>query len=191
MLITIAANIKSLIDKTGSEDDVILQAIALGVSARVESYLGRAIESTERTAYIDVDKGQKLFPLKAFPVSAVTGVWNDFDRSWSTEIDSDLYTFLGDWGELIIDQYILVAGAKRLKVTYTGGLAATQSALQTSYPDIEMAARIQGAFVYEKRQKLGLGAEAVAGSSVRFQVKYKLLPDVMDTLDQYRREYNA
>lgn len=190
MNITTKANIKALIGKDDAADDVILTAIALAVSIRCENYMERLVETAARTEYFDIAEEQRLFLVKAFPVSACQ-VWNDYDRSWSTELDSSVFTFLGDWGEVIVDQYTLVAGAKRLKITYTGGMAATQSAIETAFPDLEMAARIQGAFLWEKRQKLGIGAESFAGGSMRFQTKLQLIPEVKQILNNFRRQTYA
>jgi len=188
MDITTKDNIKRLISKEGTEDDKLLIQIASSVSNRLEEYMGRELLIALRTEFFDIEQGQNLFLPLAFPITAAD-VFNDFDRNFaaSSEIDNNLYTFLGEWGELIIDQFTLDIGAKRLKVTYTGGLATDQADLESKFPDIEMAARIQGAFLYEKRQKLGIGAEAFEGGSMRFQSQLKLLPDVTEAIDKYRR----
>lgn len=187
MYITTKNNIKQLIGKTDASDDVIINSIALGITARFEQYADRLVEIVaDRVAYFDIDPGQELFILRAFPVTAAT-VWNDFDRSWSTQLDASVYTFLGDLGELTIDQYSLVAGAKRLKVQYTGGMAATQADLQAAFPDLEMACRIQGAFMFDKRQKLGVKGESVAGGNVVYHQKVELLPEVKEVWNIYSR----
>lgn len=187
MYLTTKDNIKLLISKTDASDDVILNAIALSISKRFEQFADRLTEIVaDRVRYFDIDEGQQLFILPAFPVSACS-VWNDEDRSWSTQLDSTVFTFLGDWGELIVDDYSLVAGAKKLKVQYTGGMAASQSAFESAFPDLEMACRIQGAFMFDKRQKLGVAGESVAGGTVRFSQKMELLPEVEEVWNIYSR----
>lgn len=187
MLITTLANVKDLIGKTGTEDDTILNAIVLAVSARFENYCDRLIESKSRTEYFDIEEGQQLFKVKAFPVSALV-CYNDETWLFTTALDTDVFTFLGDWGELMFTDYVLIAGPKALKVVYTGGMAGTQAALQTAYPDFEMAARIQAAFMWERRKKIGVNAEAIQGTSVQISQKLELISEVKETLDQYRRE---
>lgn len=185
MLITTKANIKALLDIQGSRDEILLNAIALSVSRRCELFCGRLFETTERTQYFNVVSGEKAFQLNAYPVSSVSGVYNDYDRSYNTEIDSDLYTTT-DTGLLIIDQYSLVAGAKTLKIVYTGGLAESQTSLQSAYPELEMSCRMQGAYQYERRQKQGVIAETFEGGNIRYREKSDILPEVKAIWDEYR-----
>lgn len=191
MYITTKENIKQLISKTDAGDDVILNAIALGLTTRFEQFADRLVEIiADRVKYFDIEAGQEIFLLPAFPVSACS-VWNDEDRSWNTQLDSGVYTFLGDLGELVVDDYSLVTGAKKLKVQFTGGMAASQTALQTAYPDLEMACRIQGAFLYEKRQRLGAKGQSVAGGNVIYDSKVELLPEVREVWNIYSRHARA
>lgn len=189
MLITTHTNVKQLLNIDSSDNDVLILAIANSVSQECESYMRRCVEAVDRTEYFDVSQDQQVFELGAWPVSALKA-YNDYDRAFaaSTEISASELTFLGNDGNLVIDRFSLVPGSKVLKVVYTGGLAGTQAALQTAYPSLEMAVRIQAAFVYEKRNKLGVGSEAVAGSSVSIPQKLELLQDVKDILDGFRRQ---
>lgn len=185
MLITTKENVKSLLSINSPDNDSLINAIVLSISSAVENYMNRLVEAAERTQYFDVQSGQQVFNLGAFPVSACAA-YNDYYRSFDTAIDTDLYTVLGDEGQLIVDQYELTAGAKTLKVVYTGGLAANQLVLQTAYPDIEMAARMQAAAMYEKRNKLNILSESFESGSISHQ-KFELLPIVRQILDKYRR----
>jgi hypothetical protein len=187
MDLTTIANVKSLLSIAATDNDEIILAIVKGVSSEIENFIDRQLETKERTEYFDVRKDQTIFPLKAYPVSALKA-YSDSYRLFGTEIDSTNMTFLGDDGNLIIDQQIPDEGAKALKVVYTGGLAANQGALQVSYPDIEMAARLQSAFVFEKRQKLNVGSESVSGSSVSVSQELKFLPEVESIITRYRRQ---
>lgn len=189
MLITTKDNVKSLLKITSTDEDVILNAVVLGVSAEFENYMDRKIESTARTEYYDIQPGQKIFSVPGYPISAVAGIWNDTERDFgsSTLIDSTSYTFLGTQGQIIIDDYTLMDGAKALKITYTGGMAATQAALQTAYPDLEFAARVQSCFAFKKKDRIGISAESVAGASISVDQKYELLPGVIAVLDKYKR----
>lgn len=190
MLITTKDNIKLLVGNSGTSDDILLNSIALAVSRYVEKYLGREIETKQRTEYFDVEPGQALFHVKAFPVTACA-VYNDTYRAFTTAVPTTNYTYLGEWGQIIVDQYTLESGAKVLKVVYTGGIAASQTALESGdFKDIEMAARIQGAFWFERRKALGLLSENVEGGSLQFQ-KLELLPTVKEVLEPYCRILNG
>lgn len=185
MLITTKENIKKLKGITSTDSDVILASIAMAVSMHVEKYLMRHVHIEERTEYFDIAEGQAIFNLKGYPVTACK-VYNDYDRSFVTEIDQTGFSILGNQGQLIIDRYGLIEGYKVLKVIYTGGIALDQAALELNFPDIEMAARIQGAFWFEKKDKLGISGETIAGGGQLQYQKFELLPTVKEALNPYR-----
>ena len=187
MLITTRAAIKDFIGITTSENDIILSSIATAVSAHIERYLRRQIEIKERVKYFDVDKNQKVFSFDAYPVSACV-IYNDTLRVFESPITNSYYTFLGDNGELAFDDcYELLTGNKVLKAVYTGGMASTQEELLRDFPDIEMAARIQGDFWYERRKRLGISSESMNQTTTQFN-KLELLPTVKESLEPHRRK---
>lgn len=187
MLITTKANIKSYLEIADTGSDTLLTAIALAASSAVEHYIARDVEEKEREVFFDVEPGQHVFSLRAYPVTECE-VYNDVSRAFdeSSLVDDDDYSFLGDEGELIFDLIELVAGAKVLKVVYTGGLAKTQALLETNYPDLELAARVQGAYMFQNKTKLGVASEGVQGASVGYQ-KFEMLPIVKEMLAPFRR----
>lgn len=185
MLITTRDNIKSMIGMTATDDDVIIASIALAVSAKIEKHLNRSIEAIQRTEYFDVDDGQKVFFVSAYPISAIA-IYNDYAREFLAAISSENYTIAGNSGRIVIDKQSLDSGYSALRIVYTGGLASSQSTLQSNYPDLEMAARIQGAIWYNSRKRLGLNSESIQGGG---QTNYKALsldPTVKETIEQYR-----
>lgn len=188
MLLTTKDNIKKFLGITSNNEDVILSSIATAVSKQIEKHLLRGVHIEERTQYFDVEEGQKVFQLDAYPVTPITAcaVYNDYSRAFQTAIDPGNYTVFGSTGELIIDQYSLTTGFRVLKAVYTGGMAATQQALEENYPDIEMATRIQGAFLYTKKDKLGISGETIAGGGQIQYQKIELLPTVKEILQPYR-----
>jgi hypothetical protein len=190
MDLTTKDNVKALIGLTGSGDDVLIVALVKAVSAQITRYMKREVAIAERTEFHDVEPGQKVFLLKAYPVTACA-VYNDEARAFTTPLGADVYTFLGSRGRIVVDDYPLIDGAQVLKVVYTGGLAASQEALETQYPDIEMAARIQTAYVYDRRKKLGLASESFGNGSVQFEQKLEILPTVKEMLDPHRRKAYA
>lgn len=188
MLITTKDNIKALLGITSTSDDAILVQIANVASSQIENYLGRSVESTSRTEYFDVERGQHLFQLRAYPVASSPAivVYNDESRLFTTVVSNENYTALGDEGQLIFDEdYELVTGPKVLKVVYTGGLASSQASLESNYPDLEMATRIQAVFLFENRKKIGVQSESVDGSSASRQ-ELMLLKGVKEMIEHYR-----
>jgi len=189
MLITTKDNIKTLLKITSTDEDAILVAIAAAVSKEVERYIDRHVEQSQRTAYFDVEEGQEVFCVAGYPISAIASIHNDTDRDWGTgtEVDSDNYTYVRESGQIVIDKIGLLTGFQVLKIVYTGGMSDTQANLQSAFPDLEMAARIQGAHYFKKKDRLGIGAESVAGSSITVDNRLEMLPEVKTVLDQYKR----
>lgn len=192
MLLTTKENVKALLKISSTDEDAVLVALASSVSKELEGYLDRELEIKARTIYFDVEENQSVFSLPAYPITALE-CWNDTGRTFPaiSKVDPSNFTFLGDDGTLKFDAYcgtgLLVSGSRVLKITYTGGLAADQAALQTNFPDLEMAARIQAAFIYKKKDKLGLGAESVGGGSISVADALELQPEVKSILDGYKR----
>jgi hypothetical protein len=189
MDLTTKENVKKLlsIDPSDTKNDVVILSLVKAVSAQIEKHLCRSIFIKERTDFFDVEAGQKVIDVDAYPVTACKA-YNDVSRLFTSEIDQYSYTYLGDNGQIIFDKYNLSSGAKVLKIVYTGGLAASQADLEANFPDLEMATRIQTAFVFQRKNKLSVSAESVDGHSVTHQEKLALLPFVVESLDNYQRK---
>jgi hypothetical protein len=186
MLITTHQAIKDFIGSKESKDDALLANLATAVSQMFEKEMRRKIETKGRVQFFDVEEGQKIFRLDAYPVTWCS-VYNSESREFDEEIPRKSYTYLGRLGELVIDKYSLVPGEKVLKVEYLGGMAADTAEFKERYPDIEMAARTQAAFWYEKRSRLGIASESVAQSTTHF-LKLELMPIVKQVLQPYARK---
>lgn len=191
MDLTTKDNVKKLLNITNdTTNDVLLISIVKATSAAIEEYLDRLLETKERTQYFDVEPGQQVFNLNAYPIVSCKA-YNDPYRRSDVEINSDTYTFLGECGQLIIDRFDCYAGAKALKVVYTGGLASDQAHLEALYPDIEMAARIQSAFLFESKNQLFVISESVDRHTVSQREKLQLHAYVKEILSQYVRNVNV
>lgn len=186
MLITTLANVKQLlsIEPSNTGDDVRINSFVLAVSAAVEKHLMRFIETVERTQYFDVERSSKEFYLEAYPISAIA-VYNDYARGFTSAISADNYSIRGGNGRLVIDKQTLEEGYDALKVVYTGGLASSQSALQSAYPDIEMAARIQCALWYKSKDIINLTSQTVQGVGQTNYKSMKLDAAVVEMLEPY------
>lgn len=189
MLITTLANVKQLlsIETSNTGDDVRIQSFVLAVSATIEKHLMRSLHIEERIQYFDVDRSSKEFYLKAYPITAIA-VYNDYGREYATAIDSDNYSIRSGSGRLVIDKQSLTEGFDALKIVYTGGLALTQQELQSAYPDLEMAARMQCGIWYKMKDRLNLSSETVQGVGQTNYKSLKLDPAVVEMLDDYRNK---
>lgn len=189
MQITTLANVKELlsIPTSNTGEDVRINSFVLAVSAVVEKHLMRSLHIEERTQYFDVERSNKVFYLNAYPISAIA-VYNDYGRDFLSAIDAENYTIRSGENRLVIDKQSLIEGYDALKVVYTGGLALTQSELQTAYPDLEMAARMQCAIWYKMKERLNLLSESIQGVGQTNYKPLKLDPAVIEALDQYRNK---
>ncbi len=176
---------------------IVDQLIAV-VSARVEAFLDRHVESAARTEYLDVAWGQRIFILRAYPVTAVTGVWYDPYQAWASTsaVDTDEYRspIYGGGPILSIDRRLNYSWEnvqdRALKVTYTGGMAADDIAFIAAYPDI--AGAVDQQIVYEYQRRRDLGAQSIAGDAGNVtHAAGAWLPSVLDVLNRHRRLHHA
>ncbi len=149
--LTDLASIKTLLEIDGESRDAEIALHIRSVSGQIAQFCGRndAFEERARTEVYDVAPGQRVWQLRAYPVTSITDVRLDWNREFGTGtiLDANTYTVRNAAGLLTMD-YPLVSVASRrwaqiLQVIYTGGLAARLSALRSGYPDIEMAAQYQ------------------------------------------------
>lgn len=154
-----------------------LALIIPSVAAAIENYIGRSLESKERTELILLgNTATRFLDLKGLPVASVSAVT-------VTELGED--DTLTENEDFIISNggiELLYTTFKRCKVsiTYTGGYAAD------SIPeDIERAALLQT--IYEYQSKDHVGAESVSneGGTVN-RPAIGLLKEVKRLLDGYK-----
>lgn len=181
-----------------NDDDTLISQIITGVSRQIESYLDRYAEAVARTVYFDCENVQRHFYLKAFPVSAVTTFKNDILRTFAagTELDTGVYAVYGSVGRITVDRYELQGGARAVQVVYTGGMAATVTALvaDASYADLVLAATMQVHYTLKWRGKVGLSGISTQSGNAQFD-KFRgqgeevtdIIPEVKGLLERYRR----
>ena len=172
--------------------------VIVEVSAAVEAYLDRDVQSgVSRTEYFDVERGQTMFPLRAFPVASVTGVWLDQDQAFGSETaltSTDYFNPVLDTRGILRMRSPIVwtmpgvedRWSKSLKVTYTGGMAADVSEFVASFPDLASAVTTQVIYQFQRKRDLGNVSLSGDGGTVTLQVS-QWSPDVETTLRRHRR----
>lgn len=141
-------------------------------SKAAEVLLRRTVTTATYTETLDVEPGQQIFRLKAFPVSAVSSVINDvtwdFDGS---AVSSDYYRTKdsGARGVLMFRSYPLSFGDEALQVIYRGGMATTVTAFVAAYPVIAQAVEMQIVYHLQRKEKLGGTTYSQGGSSVLYE----------------------
>ena len=162
------------------------------VSKRVESYLGRGIETTERTEVFDLELGQKRLLLYAYPLVSVDGVWNDPNREFGEETAASNVDVLGPSGVLLLDRASLYPGESVLQVAYTGGMTDDGATDPTDsfislYPDIAHAVDLQVCEMWRRKTQPGASNYSYPDGSTAYDGGLKLLPFLKDVLDPLRR----
>lgn len=168
--------------------DTLLGTLITAVSGQAERLMNRGALATSRTELFDVKRYQTEFHLYAPTVTATTSVKLDLDRDFgaSTALDSDTYYVDPATGILYLDVYPSVYGRKCLQVVYTGGMAANATAFQSTYPAASDAVAKQVAFLFQRRDQLGITSETTQGESMAV-ASQDWLPEVRDALMSLRR----
>lgn len=175
-------------DRGSASNEALLTSLITEMSATVERYLGRGVQSSSRTEYHDIDEWQRIVSLSAWPVSVVTSV------SWSTDAATwTAYTVGTDYLNPLLrtDGQIHfisapVCGPQSLRVIYTGGMAASTAALITAYPELATAVDMQVAHEYQRRLDRGLISSGGITGTGTYSVDM-FTPAVQQRLDAFRR----
>ncbi len=94
--------------KWGTSSDAQLDAIIAGYSADFQLMLDRAVLAAAQTETFDVDRGQRVFSLKAYPVTAVTSIINDTERLFTgSALAATDYSLNTATGLLQVQAYLL------------------------------------------------------------------------------------
>lgn len=147
-----------------------LTAAIKGISQEVETSLRRFTQVVaDREAFIDVRPGESEFFLKGYPVTSIANIWNDPDRDYGSSdiIDPTDYALYPEDGLVVFD-FGPIAGARSVKVQYTGGMAADVDAFIEAFPDLVQAIDGQLIHNFQHKDDLGLtdtdGGEVAAGA---------------------------
>jgi hypothetical protein len=190
---TTLARVKTVME-TGGADPVdsshenYINQLIVGYSAEFERYLGRKSTNQNYRQQFDVEPGQKIIALPAYPNVSVSTVINDSSRefSGSTVSASDYYVD-SDNGLIQIDDTSLVPGFGVLLVNWTGGLGTNTTALVRDFPDLASACDTQVAYHFRRRETLGSTGLSQGPGNQSWEGAIDFLPSVRQTLDQRKR----
>lgn len=172
----------------------VLDRLVLAVSAEVERYLGRKLNSEARTEVHSPRAWQRAIVLSAYPVATVTSVKQASDRDFAaaTAMASTEYALQAEFGLLQFDEP-LQGGPGTVQVVYTGGLVANEAAdahltaLEAAYPDLVLAATMWAKLLYDRRHLVGVASKSVKGTAVASLPGGTPPPEIKQLLDGYRR----
>lgn len=190
MDLTTAARVRDRLEIVADDAKSLAQLAPLisRVSAQAERFMNRSVQTTSRTVQYDVRAGQLEFWLPAYPITSITSIYSDSLRSFGSEtlVASTDYYYDATNG-LLSFEAMPSSGRGSLKITYTGGMAATAAAFVTAYPDIAEAVDQQVVFLWSRRRSVGLTSVSEANGSISVVENAALLPEVKAILSSHRR----
>lgn len=151
------------IDPDDVQYDAILSRMLDRTSQDAERMMNRTVLSAARTTTHDWLPGRMSISLAAYPVTTITDVRVDESRVFGTDtiIDSTTYYVETASGLLYFD-VDQPCGRGIVRVSATGGMAATTSAFVAAYPDIADAVAERVCLLWQRRSEIGL--TSVSGS---------------------------
>jgi hypothetical protein len=192
MDLTTLAKVKALLELTETDWDGLITELIGSVSERCASYCNRDFENRSRVEYHD--GGGRYLYLRGLPVvGSITSIYGSDTWEWASGdlIDSGDY-FLHASGLVGYRDGAWPYGRKALKVTYIGGYFAFSAGgtLPAGYnpppDDLEMAARTQVAYDFNRRKDVGLESVSFPDGSIQKVNSGEFLPSVKAALNRYR-----
>jgi hypothetical protein len=182
-------DVKSFLEITNNNHDLLLSKIIERVSKRIESFLNRLLVKQERTVYRNA--GKRYYYLPAYPIdesATLTVVCDGVTQTKNTDYfvwsDEGLIEFQKD----AIPSY---QDPKEVVITWTGGYATSgegDTECLAVPEDIQDAALKQVVYNYRRRKDIGVSSISMPdGSVTKMPIDASLLPEVKDELIKYRR----
>ena len=183
MNLTTLAKVKTLLELAETDWDGLINELIGAVSERCASYCNRDFENKSRVEYHD-GGGRYLYLMGLPVVGSITSIYGSDTWEWASGdlINADDY-FLHASGMLGYRYGAWPYGPKALKVTYTGGYDAFYEG-EGSPPegynpvpdDLEMAARTQVAYDFNRRKDVGLESVSFPDGSIQKVSSGEFLP---------------
>lgn len=161
--------------------DPILEQIVDGMSSRFQTYCNRLFKSEERTEILD--GGKKFYYLRAFPIDTTEILEVKINEILKVN-GSDFFVYPDSGG--ITFKHETAEYPLNISIKYTGGYEETDGVL--SVPDgLKDACLTQCAFVFQRRNEIGVNSINRDSGSIAISNVNKLLPDVEGILKLYRK----
>jgi len=153
-----------------------LPVINLRVYYAFQTYVGRELESAERTETKYLYGPSSMIHLDAIPVTSVSSVTatDDYDNSETLSENEDFA--ISEYGIKLLSQWENL----KLTIVYTGGYTA-----DTVPDEIKQAAIIQAAFEFQAKEHIGAESVTTDGGTVS-RPGLQLLKETKRMLDPYK-----
>jgi len=199
-----------------TKDREVIQMIITGLSARVESYLGRFIKFRDYTEVFDVAQfSENLFLVKGFPMNladpiflARTATAYDVSIGLAAAVGDPLadtpngFYFRNAGTDIPIDELNINApqgaiaptvgalregGLGQVEIRYWGGMAKDTAEFISKYPDLEYGFLLQVIFDYKRKKNLSMVSVGAGGNSAETYIPFQLRDEFKRQLRTYRR----
>lgn len=143
------------------------------------------------TEVLDVECGQRVFALRAYPVASIVSIKSDADSDFAsaTALDPTSYALHqgGRTGQVILRSAAgIVDGPQTLQITYVGGLALDVHQIPANLrrPCIE-----QVLLSLKRPENVDISGKAQSGGSVTYFRNTPLCTNASAAIDRYRRHW--
>jgi hypothetical protein len=173
------------ITNPSSADSGNLVAIANGLKAEFESYIGRTVLKADAGTVTEFfDGGAKVLPLAVSPIEAIISVriahnsLRKFDDGNSTLLTADEYS-VSAGGEMLNLLAVPAVGERGVQVVYTGGFA-------TLPADMDRVWRAEVRTEWIRRFAPHVANISSAGGNLQVETPFGLSPETKRVLWRYR-----
>lgn len=165
------SDLKTLLKISGSSEDTLLEGLINRASQLVASYCGRNFVSASRTEYYD-GNGEPELILKNYPVTVLTSLHDDTERSFGSdsEIDTSEDVQLdGNAGIITLwnNEVSFIKGRGNVKVVYTAGYVKGSTVPYDLQEAVLMIAMHFYKRIYQD-QRIGLQSETIGQKTMSY-----------------------
>lgn len=178
------ADVKSFLEKTDTTHDALITAIIEYYSQDFENRLNRLLKKQART--MRFDGGKRVYSLPAYPIDTAASITVKVDDVTRTK-DDDYFVY-DEEGLIEFRWSTPMTEPRNVEITWTGGYAEVSGVI-TVPDDLKNACKIQSAYLFRRRNDLGLTSISMPDGSVSVSNPADLLPEVKSVLSRYRRYY--
>lgn len=164
-------------------DDAITQSLITKASLWANNYTSRILAQQTFTEYYDGDGTSILF-LNNYPISSITTVHQDSDRTFGTDtlVDSDDYFFYADNNKLLGDGILWYKGLQTIKVVYVAGYA-----IGSIPEDIVNAVTMLVDFWHKEYSAHRFGVTSTGSETNRIIYEKNIPVEIKEMLNPYRK----
>lgn len=170
-------SLKRYLGSNTTRDDELLDSLIASVSKQISIYCGREFGSATYTDifYLDeIIQPPIIVFLKNIPIISVESI--TLDNVVVTDVEYRLNKQSGRFYIASLGSYI---SQNEIGITYKGGYSPIPQ-------DIELATNLQCAFLYQRRDSVGISSVASSDGNITTKVDFELIPGVKEILDFYR-----